>query len=251
MDDRGRSGGVALVTGGSHGIGLAVALMLRDLEYAVAICSRDPEAATAPGFLEPGKDDGRRGAIETLTCDVRDEASVRATVDEVIARHGRIDVLVNSAGVSMPENRNIEDVDGELWDRIIRTNLDGTYYFCREVMRLMRARGSGEIINILSTGAFNTNAGNIPYAASKYAARAITEGLQKEAVGTGIRVSAIGPGPVATDIWNHKTRHVGEEERSRMLKPADIANIVRFLITRPPYVRIGTITVTPDFPSRT
>jgi len=229
------SGSVALVTGGSEGIGHAVAEMLSKMGMTVVICSRN--APTASDTV----------ALERITCDVRDERSVLATVESVLGRHGRIDVLVNSAGVSMPESRPLEEIGSELWARISRTNVEGTFFFCRAVMQHMRKRGAGEIVNILSTASFRTDAGNIPYSASKYAVLAITEGLQKETAGTGIRISAVAPGKVASNIWNHKTKPVGEEARSRMLKPEDIADIVRFLITRPAYVRIGTITVTPDF----
>jgi NADP-dependent 3-hydroxy acid dehydrogenase YdfG len=115
-------------------------------------------------------------------------------------------------------------------------------------MRVMRRSGSGYIINILSTAGLRSGAGNSPYSASKYGARALTEALIDETQGTGIRVTGISPGPVDTAIWGHKRFEVTGERRATMLKASDIADIVVFLLGQPDRVHIENIKVTPWFP---
>ncbi len=148
----------------------------------------------------------------------------------------------------MPEFRDLESIDPELWRRVLETNLTGTYLLCREVLPVMKREGSGYIINVLSTAAFRSNAGNAPYSASKYGARAITETVAEETKGTRIRVSSISPGPVDTNIWSHKTQEVSAERRRKMLRADDIAGIALFLLTRPEYLWIDNVTVVPKFP---
>jgi NADP-dependent 3-hydroxy acid dehydrogenase YdfG len=225
---------VALVTGGTSGIGLAAAQGLAGLGMRVAICGRSA-AEAAEGF-------------RTYRCDVRDSGAAAEVIGRVIADWGGLDVLINSAGVSMPEPMSVDDIPDHLWDRILRTNLDGTFRFCREAMRVMRESGSGYIINILSTASLRSGGGNSPYSASKYGARALTEALINETQGTGIRVTGISPGAVDTAIWSHKRFAVTAERRAAMLRASDIADIVVFLLGQPERVHIENIKVTPWFP---
>ncbi len=231
-------GQVALITGGTQGIGLSVARKCHSLGMKVAVCARSIEVLTtelADLFIP-------------IACDVRQESEVSVAVDTVFEKLGRIDVLINAAGVSMPEPISVENIPAEMWDTIMETNARGTFLFCKAVLSRMKKKGYGIIINILSTGAYRATPGNAPYSASKFAARALTEALIEETRDTGIRVSSISPGPVATNIWSHKSRIVSDEEKRRMLKPGDIANIVAFLCLQPDYVHIDNITVTPKFP---
>ena len=145
----------------------------------------------------------------------------------------------------MPSRMPLEEVDRELWDRVVRTNLDGTYHFCRAVLPAMKSRDSGFILNILSTASFAAQPGNSAYSASKYGARALTEALAEELRGTGVRVASINPGPVATEIWSHKTKPPSQEALENMLRPEDIADLALFLITRPANVDIRSVTITP------
>ncbi len=201
-------------------------------------CSRSgsaPQAGSGSGSLRP------------LRCDVRSRAEVDDMVRRVLADAGRIDVVVNAAGVSMPELRPTEAIDEELWRSMVETNLHGTFYVCRAVLPAMRAAGSGYIINIQSTASFRAMAGNGPYAVSKYGARALTETLAAELKGTGVRVTAISPGPVDTAIWTHKVQPPTAEDRTRMLHAGDICEIALFLLRLPDRVLIDNITVTPAF----
>jgi NADP-dependent 3-hydroxy acid dehydrogenase YdfG len=228
----------ALVTGGTSGIGLAAAEACAALGMRVAVCSRNIEAV----------EEQLRERFFLTACDVRSSEDVERTVRTVFDHFGRIDILINAAGVSMPEPLALEEVPVELWDRIVNTNTRGTFLFCRAVLPVMKSRNTGQIINILSTGAFRSNANNAPYSASKYAVRAVNEALMEETKETGIKISSISPGPVATNIWSHKKRNVSEEEKSRMVRPEDIGEIVSFLVSRPEYVHIDNITVVPKFP---
>ena len=227
----------AIVTGARLGMGRDIAGCLLRKGYRVAGLSR-----------ELGQDGGKVSANTLeLPCDVRDENCVQAVVEKVIQVFGTIDVLINAAGVSMPEKKNLEEVDTDLWKRIVDTNLLGTFLMCRAVLPHMKKTNSGYIINISSTAAFRSQAGNIPYSSSKYGVRALTEGLIEETRGTGIRVTSISPGPVDTNIWSHKTVPVAQERRSRMLRVEDITRIVDYLIFLPEHVHIDNVTVTPWF----
>lgn len=186
-----------------------------------------------------------RDRVNFICADVRNEEQVNAAISETLRAHGKIDFLFNCAGVSMKEPIRVEDITHTEWDRIMETNLNGTFYFCRGVLPSMKERDSGYIINILSTAAYRTDKENSLYSASKYGTRALTEALIEENKSTGIRISSVSPGPVNTNIWSHKTRKVSENERSRMLETSDIVRIVTFLLANEPYVHIDNITVTP------
>jgi NADP-dependent 3-hydroxy acid dehydrogenase YdfG len=225
-------GRVAIVTGASSGIGANAAQALAAAGLAVYGLSRT--GATGAPFVH-------------VPCDVRDSTAVAAAVAQVMGKAGRIDVVVNAAGVSLPEPRETEAVDDELWRSVLDTNLDGTFYVCRAVLPAMKKAGRGYIINILSTASFRANAANGPYSASKYGARALTESLAAELKGTGVRVTSISPGPVDTHIWNHKVKPPTDQDRGLMLQAADISQIALFLLGLPDRVLIDNITVTPAF----
>lgn len=223
-----------LVTGGTSGIGNSVARRFLDAGWRVAICGR---TVSDPSSYEP---------LLAFCCDVRSASETEAAVERVMAEFGRIDVLVNSAGISMPEPARIGEISPELWDSIIATSATGTFNFCNAVIPHMRTAGSGIIINVLSTASHRALAGNAPYTASKYAVLAMTETLRLECEGSGIRIGSVSPGPVDTNIWSHKTRRIGEDERRRMLAPDDIADLIEFIVTRPSHVRLGDIIITPS-----
>ena len=232
-ETRSLRGQVALVTGGSSGMGADAAAALAAEGMTVFSLSRTAAAGSAK--------------VRHLRCDVRSRAEVDAAVANVVGSAGRIDAVVNAAGVSMPEPRPTEAIDEELWLRIVETNLHGTFYVCRAVLPAMKAAGSGYIVNIQSTGSFRAQPGNGPYAASKYGVRALTETLAGELKGTGVRATAVSPGPVDTAIWSHKIKPPSDEDRTRMLKVSDITEIVLFLLRLPDRVLIDNITVTPAF----
>ncbi|TDF93792.1 SDR family oxidoreductase [Paenibacillus piri] len=237
-------GTVAVVTGANSGIGLATMKALTEKGAYVAALARNEDKLKQaidglPSHVRPN--------VIGIAADVRDEASVRNAVDQAAARFGKIDILVNAAGVSMSGKQLVQDVDFAEWNRIMETNLNGTFLLCREALRLMTERNSGYIINILSTAAFQASGGNSIYAASKFGARALTEEMIASNRQSGIRVSSISPGAVDTNIWSFKKEPVSQESRDTMLKPENIADIVLFLVNQPAAVHIENITVTPWF----
>ena len=233
---------IALVTGGNSGIGLAIAQGLARDGARVVMLGRNAETLNKQ-IAE--SDDAYRNRLSSVIADVRNETEVAKAVDTIIAEFGRIDFLINAAGVSQRQPQSVQDIPVDEWHRIIDTNLHGTFYCCHKVLPLMRQAGSGYIINILSTGAYRAGGNNSLYSASKFGVRAMTESMIEENRRSGIRISSISPGPVNTNIWSHKIKHVTDEDRETMLKPEEIAGIALFLLSQPPNVHIDNITVTP------
>jgi 2-deoxy-D-gluconate 3-dehydrogenase len=185
---------IALVTGGGRGLGRAIALAFADAGADVAVASR-----TRPQLEEVVKEivaRNHRGlAVEV---DVTDSASVAQMVQTMRKEFGRIDVLVNSAGVAWVSR--IADTDDDVWKLIIETNLTGTFYSCRDVVRLMVEQKSGSIINIASVAGAKGPPGLGAYAASKGGVIALTRVLALENVRHNVRVNAIAPGYFRTGM---------------------------------------------------
>jgi NADP-dependent 3-hydroxy acid dehydrogenase YdfG len=235
-------GKVALVTGGSEGMGAALIQALAvEGALVVAVARNEQRLAEVVSSLP----ESFRAQVTAITADVQNEEQVRNAVAQTLELHGTIDILLNCAGVSMREPQRLEHITSEDWDRIINTNLYGTFLLCREVIPSMVSRNFGYIINILSTAAYRSNKENSLYTASKYGARALTEALIEENKGSGVRISSVSPGPVNTNIWSHKTKFITDEQRASMLEVKDIVRVVLFLLTQSDYVNIDNITVTP------
>jgi len=236
------AGQVAIVTGGSQGIGLATVAAFAGHGLQVAAVARDRgRLDEAVASLPPD----HRGQVIGIPADVRDEAEVAAAVQAVAGRFGRIDVLVNSAGVSMSARRRLVDTTPEEWHRLIDTNLTGTYLMCRAVLPHLERSPAAYILNVQSTGAWRSTPGASLYAATKFGVRALTEALIEEYRNSSIRVTSISPGPVDTTIWTHKLEPPSEAQRAAMLRPSDIAEIFLWLLDRPAHLHIPDITVTP------
>ncbi len=223
-------------------MGLALMQVLVSQGASVAIVSRSGEALeTAVNTVSLNLRDN----VFCVVADVRDEEQVKAGITQVVEKYGRIDILINCAGVSQRKPYPIAEMEFGEFKRIMDTNVDGTLLVTREVLKEMKRLNSGYIINILSTGAFKVGAGGAAYSASKFAARAITEALIADCRGSGIRVTSISPGPVNTNIWSHKAEPVPEERKAKMLQGSDIAQIVTFLLNTGDNVHIDNITVEP------
>ena len=236
------AGQVVIVTGGSQGIGLATVAAFAGHGLQVAAVARDRgRLDEAIASLPPD----HRGQVVGIPADVRNEAEVAAAVQQVAGRFGRIDVLVNSAGVSMSARRRLVDTAPEEWRRLIDTNLTGTYLMCRAVLPHLERAAAAWIFNVQSTGAWRSTPGASLYAASKFGVRALTEALIEEHRNSTIRVTSVSPGPVDTTIWSHKLEPPSQAERAAMLRPSDIAEIFLWLLDRPAHLHIPDITVTP------
>jgi NADP-dependent 3-hydroxy acid dehydrogenase YdfG len=240
MNDR--SGQVAVVTGASLGVGFATvaALVARGMDVVAA--ARDlPRLEAAIATLDPAV----RHRVSTVAADVRHEADVTRLVAQAVERFGRIDVLVNSAGVSMSARTRLADSTSAEWHKIIDTNLTGTYLMSRECLKHLEQSPDGYILNVQSTGAYRASAGVSLYAASKFGVRALSEALIEEYRNSNIRITSVSPGPIDTNIWSHKIEPPSAERRALMLRPSDIADIFVFLLERPRHMHIPDITVTP------
>lgn len=185
---------IALITGGGRGLGRAIALAFADAGADVAVASRTREQLDEVVREIRGRN--RRGmAIEA---DVTSSASVAQMVETARKEFGRIDVLVNSAGLGWMSR--LTQTDDDVWKLIIETNLTGTFYCCRDVARLMVEQKSGSIINIASVAGVKGPPGLGAYAASKGGVIALTRVLALENVRHNVRVNAIAPGYFRTDM---------------------------------------------------
>ena len=185
---------IALVTGGGRGLGRAVALAFADAGAEVAVASRSREQLDEVANEIRAK--GRRAFV--VEADVSESESVTAMVDATRKEFGRIDILVNSAGVGWAEK--LTEMSDGTWDWIIKTNLTGTFYACRAVARVMIEQGGGSIINIASVAGVKGPPGLGAYAASKAGVIAMTKVLALENVRRHLRVNVIAPGYFRTDM---------------------------------------------------
>ena len=227
---------VALVTGGSRGIGRAIVEMLASRGYRVMFtyASRDSDAAAVEAAVKSAG-----GQAKKLRADVADAKSAKAAVQSALDAFGRIDVLVNNAGTHLPDV-SIADTSPEDWDRVLRVNLYGTFHMVQAVLPHMRARKSGNIVNLSSNITSRFAARNCAYTVSKVGVEALTRILSKEEGGNGIRVNAVAPGPIRTDMLEEAMVKIGPERAAAFIKsvplgrkgePSEIAEAVAFLVS--------------------
>ena len=227
MSTRELEGKTALVTGGSRGIGLAIAHALADGGARVAVIGRDGERATAAAGTLPG------GGHAGYACDVAVAEQVTETVKSVEEDLGPIDILVNNAGITR-DNILLRMKDEE-FDEVIAANLKGPFLFTRAVTRGMMKRRDGVILNITSVVGQTGNAGQANYAASKAGLAGMTKSVAKELASRGIRCNALAPGFIRTDMTDALT----EAQIEKLLtgiplgtlgEPEDISSVARFLV---------------------
>ena len=194
------TGRVAIVSGGSMGLGLQMAEGLAEMGANLVLCARKKERC------EEAANALRSRGVEALAlaCDVRDKAAIQQVVEEALAKFGRIDILVNNAGVSW--GAPVEEMTLEQWDKVLSTNLTGTFLFCQAVGKAMAPQGSGKIINIASVaglGGASAELQAIGYHASKGGVIAFTKDLACKWAPHNIQVNAIAPGwfPTHMSEW--------------------------------------------------
>jgi len=213
---------LAIVTGGSRGIGLAIAQKLAELGAEIVITARkeaDLEKAAKQIRATGGKCEGIR-------CDVSSQSDVEALAQRLSARKDRLKIVVNNAGVggfSSP----LHQTDPETWDRILNTNLRGVYLMIRSFAPALIANGGGDIINISSLAGKNALPNGAAYSASKWGLNGLSYSAAEELRGHNVRVTVICPGSVNTELSPHEGKNA-----SRMLQPGDVAHVVAMVVTQ-------------------
>jgi NADP-dependent 3-hydroxy acid dehydrogenase YdfG len=239
------SGLIVAITGASSGIGEATARACAGAGAAVSLAARRRERIED---LEQGivADGGRAIAIET---DVGDEAQAAAFVQRTASELGRIDVLVNNAGVMLLGPINGADT-GE-WRRMIDANVYGILYCTHAALPLMLAQGSGQIVNVSSVAGRFARAGSGVYNLTKFGIGAFTEALRQEVAPAGLRVTLIEPGAVATELGGHNRPEIIDAMRKmfadvKPLEADDIANAIVYAISQGPNVAVNEVLVRPS-----
>jgi NADP-dependent 3-hydroxy acid dehydrogenase YdfG len=231
---------VAWITGAGTGIGAAAARALVHEGMHVVLSGRRREPLDGLA-AELGK------AALSRPLDVADKTAVLALANEITDRFGRIDVLVNSAGLNA-RNRNWHNVTLDDWDRVIRVDLDGAFYCSKAVLPTMIAQRDGLIVNVSSWAGKYTGIVTGPaYSAAKHAMNSMTESLNMEAGIHGVRACALCPGEVATPILDSRPVPPTAEEKAQMLQAEDCGEIIAFIAKMPPHVCINELTVSPTW----
>jgi clavulanate-9-aldehyde reductase len=234
---------VALVTGASSGIGRAIALALAEQGADVAVGARRADR------LASLRDQLTASGVKALTVDldVTDEGACRAAVDATIGEFGRLDLVVNSAGVMLLGA--IVGADTADWRRMINTNVLGLMYVTHAALPHLLERG-GDIVQISSVAGRVARKGSGVYNASKWAVNAFSEALRQEVTDRGVRITMIEPGAVDTELRTHITqqdaRQRSEQQAAgiRQLRPEDVAHVVD-VVTRPAHMSINEVLVRP------
>ena len=232
---------VAIVTGGSQGIGRAIAESLVTAGAGVAITARNDDeiGSTVTELKKLGA-----GTAAGYVCDVRDYEQVKSVVAEVAKEFGGLDILINNAGVGIfapVESMSVED-----FRAVLETNVFGVFYCCHEAIPLMKQRGGGYIINISSLAGANPHPRMAAYNASKFGLNGFSEALMQEVRHDGIKVSYIMPGSVNTAFGGDEP----SAEKSWQLQPNDIAQVVMNLLEFPERSLPSRVEIRPSIPPK-
>ncbi len=225
------TGMVALVTGGSRGLGAETCVALGDMGAAVVV-NYSARADAAEQTVDSIR--ARGGTSIALRADVSDEAAVRRMFDSVVNEFGRLNVLVNNAAVN--SDFLVEEMDVEEWDRVIAVNLRGAFLCSKHSIALLRSSGYGRIVNLSSQGVRKGSITHAHYSASKMGIIGFTRSLARELGKDGITVNAVAPGRIVTDMlasnlaYNDKTEEwLKQTPLGRFGKPRDVADMIAFL----------------------
>jgi NADP-dependent 3-hydroxy acid dehydrogenase YdfG len=229
-------GKTAWITGGGSGIGLAGGLELARGGARVVISGRSHDTLAAAERAIKAV-----GSCEAIALDVGNKQAVAKAAERI----GRVDILVNSAGINDPK-RNFFNVSTEAWDRIVAINLSGMFYCVHAVLPGMRSLGDGLIINVSSwAGRYATTLTGPAYNATKHAVVALTESINMEEGKNGIRATSVLPGEVATPILEKRPVPPTPEVRAKMLQAEDLGRTIAFIASLPPRACINELIISP------
>ncbi|MBJ7354422.1 MAG: SDR family NAD(P)-dependent oxidoreductase [Thermoleophilaceae bacterium] len=243
-------GTVALITGASSGIGEATAIMLAEQGAAVAVAARRKDRLDE--LVKRIEDAG--GKALAIEADMSDRAQAEATVERTVEALGRLDTLFNNAGVMLLGSAKHADVDD--WERMVDINIKGLLYAAHAALPHLTAaaadspRGVADLINTSSVAGRLARPGSAVYNLTKFGVTAFTDALRQEVNEKHVRVSAVEPGLVATELATHMNDRAQDALKERLghvepLQSKDIAEIVSFIITRPKHVAINELLVRP------
>ncbi|MGE0847517.1 MAG: SDR family NAD(P)-dependent oxidoreductase [Flavobacteriaceae bacterium] len=237
-DNTGFRDQVCLITGAAGAIGSATAEAFAAQGASLFLVDRAAPEELAERLRKSG------ATVTAAAADVTRDADIRASVNAAMAAYGRIDILVNVAGIV--SQGNAEDISEEEWDRVLGINLKGTFLFCRAVMPVMRRQQYGRIVNLGSVIAMNggtsrpwldreelRRSGNVAYGASKAGVHALTGYLAKDLAGDGVTVNAVAPGPIATSMTTRYPQSMMQLiPLGRMGRPEEVAHAILYLASR-------------------
>lgn len=234
----------ALITGATSGIGKATASAFAREGINLILCGRREER-----LAELKKELSKRVAVHTLSFDVRDKEVVFEKINSLPEKFQKIDILINNAGNAHGLNP-IQDGNMDDWDMMLDINVKGLLYVSKAIFPKMISQGTGHIINIGSTAGKEVYPNGNVYCASKYAVDALNQAMRIDLNKHGIRVGAVNPGLTQTEF--SEVRFKGDTEKAKSvyegfqaLRPEDIADIIRFVVTRPYHVNIADLVVMP------
>ncbi len=211
---------VAVITGGTKGIGYAIAESLVGAGASVFVCGRDlGDVNTAVERLS------EFGTAAGGSCDVRDEEQVRSMLADCVQKFGGVDILINNAGMGV-FGKTVEELSGDEFRQVLETNLFGVFYACHHAIPLLKKRGGGYIINISSLAGQNAHPKMAAYNASKFGLNGFSEALMQEVRQDDIKVSYICPGSVNTSFGNDTP----SDDKAWQIQPGDIADVVMDLL---------------------
>lgn len=232
---------VAWITGGGSGIGLAGAEALAKEGWTVVISGRRKDVLdeAVASIAKSG------GKIEAMALDVSNAADAEKVAKDIVAKHGRIDLLVNSAGVNVPK-RSWDDITTEGWDKLVDINLSGVMYCMRAALPAMRAQKDGVIINVASWAGRHVSKMTGPaYTTTKHAVLALTHSFNMDEFKNGLRACCLSPGEVATPILKLRPVPPSQEDMAKMLQPEDLGRTIAFVASMPPHACINEILISP------
>jgi 3-oxoacyl-[acyl-carrier protein] reductase len=230
---------VVLITGGTRGIGRALAVALLKAGDTVAVTG-----TTEDGVVKAERELAQFGQVAAIVCNVREVSSAELAVRTAVAKFGRLDVLVNNAGVGV--GVPIAEMPHDEWDRIIGTNITGVFNCCKAAIPHMRQRGGGWIVNISSLSSKNPFAGGAAYCASKAAVNAFSEALMQELRYDNIRVTYVLPGSVATGFSGREATSGSDWK----LLPEDVAQAIVDVLDHPARSLPSRIEIRPSRPMK-